>query len=274
MFTTDGVKALVYHLAFLVTPLTGCAQRSEKPIPCTEHTNRNEWFSLCIPMGWSFADTSYHYMGRIDVFGLARNRAATGTTPDISHEYMHLGPERRTWEAELAHGVPPGGVIVMFSHFHGGPYVECNFSRDVLGESLADLVDTLRMSFSQAEPFRLHFGKWGDNWQITVLAQSVTPADSLAIRDLLRSITFKSVPVVSQGQAAQLAYRALPVEIREVVEKPNSAGLMVGVTKRDGDFQVHFQSCEACCGCDISLPPELEWHYRVHINGVVETASR
>jgi hypothetical protein len=270
---TTGLKPLACHLVFLVTVLTGCIGRSEKPIPCVKHPNRNEGFSLCVPRGWSFADTSYNVMSRIDVFGLARNRRAEGITPDISYDYMRSGPERRPWMNELAANLPSGGAIVMFSHFHGGPVATCNFVWDSVGESLATVVDTASVNYSQREPFHLKFGKWGDNWQITVLARNVSQEDSLAIGQLLRSIVLESLPVITQGQAAQIAYRALPREIRDVVETPKSAGLIVSTKQGSDAFDVHFQACEACCGCDVSLPPELEWSFRVHRNGTVEPGA-
>jgi hypothetical protein len=237
------------------------------------HTNRSEGFSVCTPPGWSLEDTTYSYsLFDMDVFALARNRPAIGITP--SHSYPDFRPlSNIQWTAAMADSVPPGGAIVMFWHFHGGPLILCNFSRDTIGESLATAVDTLHMNFSRPEPFRFGFEKWGDNWQVTILARHVSRQDSLAIRDLLRSIVFQPLPVTLNGQAAQLAYRALPPEVRGNGNE-DASGLAVSVTENAGAFQVLFRPC-FCCGCDnkANLPEDAEWLYRVSAEGLVEAVG-
>jgi hypothetical protein len=214
-------------------------------------------------------DTTYSMLFRIGVFGLARNQAAAGVTP-----YLRDWPKRDTeysskdYKLMLTEQLPRGGVVIMFSCFQGGPKPVCGLRRDSIGDSLAALVDTLPMRVRHANPFGFGFAKWGAFWGIDVLARSASDADVVAIRDLLRSVVFETRPVTSTGQAAQLAYRALPPEARMGADSAKT-GFDVAVTRADRTFAVRFRPCVPG-----EEPGDWVWAYRVHENGSVEIADR
>ena len=266
-----------HELALIVLWLASCAPHPDVPVPCTRHINRIEAFSACIPPGWVLQDTTYSFMGDIGVFALARNQAAAGVSPyisiqDWSSKHRTGWPEATT---TLVEQVPPGGVVLMFWHLRGGPVPLCGFSRDTVGDSLDAFVDSLRLETSS--PLHIRFAKWGDVWNIDVLARGVTSVDRQQIRELLRSIVFEPTPVISKEQAAQLAYRALPADARARAGSSRGAGLDVLVTEVNGVFDVLFRPCKGCeddPGAG-SASEDAGWSYRVHTDGTVEaTKSR
>lgn len=266
------MSAVLCRFLTLLIVVIGCSKPSEMPAPCAKHINRDELLSACVPLGWAMQDTSYWIRRRTRVFALAKNELASDTTSDFwMEEWQARRGSGRPWQIDLAERLPPGAAIVLFSHFEGGPLMICNFSRDTVGDTLASVVDTLRMDFSKTWPVRLTFSKWGEDWEIDVVARNVTNADTLAIRSLLRSIVFESKPVITEGQAVQLAYQELPLEVRKSADPCRFRNFSVSVSETGGTFETLFKPCRGC-GCDPEPDEAIEgeWRYRVHANGSVE----
>lgn len=233
----------------------------------TLYVNTKEAFSLRPPRGWTVHDTSFR-AGRVQGFAIACNSAAAAIAPEVK---VHAGGR---WPPVFMEQIPPRGAIVVFTHFAGGPGFSgphCAFQADTVGDGLAPLVDTLQVKNRWHGRSGVAFRKWGNLWGIEVFTRDPTRADRRAIKELLRSIAFPRAPVVSEGQASQLAYEALPPEARVAAPAGVTRCFNVDVTQSDSLFRVDLRRGRSQGGLAETLTDSVHaWSYWVHLNGRVE----
>ena len=236
------------------SPCVAQGRHGLAPRARSAYTSPSERFALEVPPGWTVRDTSYTVAHYLHVFLLLWNDVATLDKID---------------------DLPTGGVKVMFTR---SGFMRTGFFEDTVGDSLSNLVDTLKTKWGSSSGGSWHivgFQKWNDWWSIRAWARDLTGRDRQAVDALIRSVVFSSDLVTLPGQAVQLAFKKhLPLDVRAHHDScgvTSDLALRDKVTQQGKDFLVTFHTVDSgeLAGTPSSTDSMPSWSYVVKQDGTV-----
>jgi len=211
------LPSLLASIALLMaTDFAGPDLARETVATCwTTHSDSLGGFTVSVPSSWHLVLEQYRFARYLTVFLSVNNQLQNFNLHDRKFPPDGLPKYFRRMAASQ---LKPGMIYVTFAHSAGGPLGAPHYGEDQGGasfeSSLAQLSQDVHTPSDRNLDFdQIDFVRWGTPWHIYLYCMTpYSPHDrSLAI-EMIKSLRFRDVPIVSDAQAIGVALRSLPPE--------------------------------------------------------------